>query len=107
MPQGGGGEVGDTAVVEVGESFGARKLRLVDKPDPSAGVSFVAFGSQHLRQESLVREALLGRRGGQLVKLAADGGQLQRFRRGCDGGLGSRLGEPGQGRGHARAPASS
>ena len=30
MAQGGGGEVGDVGVVEVGEPFGARELGLLD-----------------------------------------------------------------------------
>ena len=95
MAEGGGGEVGDPGVIEVGEPFGARELGLVDEPDAAAGVSFVAFGGQYLGQERLMREALLGRCGRQVPELAADGGQLQRFRCCCDGGVSGRLGQPG------------
>ena len=94
-------------MVEVGEPFGARELGFMDEPDAAPGVPFVAFGGQHLSEERLMRQALLGRSGGQLPGLSADGGQLQGFRCGCDGGVGGRLGQPGDGRGHLKAPASS
>ena len=62
VAEGGRGEVGDAGVVEVGEPFGARELGLVDQPDPAPGVPVVAFGGQHLGEERLVGQPLLGRR---------------------------------------------
>ena len=76
-PRVAGGEVGDAGEVEVGEPFDARELGLVDPPDPAAGVAVVAFGGQHLGEERLVGQPLLGRGVGQLRGLGADGGQLQ------------------------------
>ena len=64
MAEDGGGEVGDAGVVEVGEPFGARELGFMDQPDAAPGVPFVAFGGQHLSEERLMRQALLGRSGG-------------------------------------------
>src|SRR4029453_3603959 len=43
----GGGEVGDTGVVEVGEPFGARELGLVDQPDPAASHSAVRTSARN------------------------------------------------------------
>ena len=96
MRQGGWGEVGDAGVVEVGEPFGARELGLVNQPDPAAGVAFVAFGGEHLGQERLVRQALLGRRLGQLRRPGRGWWAAARFSQAaCDRGLSGRFGQSG------------
>jgi hypothetical protein len=103
------GEVDDPGVVEVGESFGAGELGLVDQSEPAAFVAFVALGGEHLGQERFVRQPLLSCCGGHFAGVGADGGQLQRLGRRIDRDVGGWLGEPGHrhGRGHAVAPVSS
>jgi hypothetical protein len=68
-------------------------LAFVDQPDAAPGFAFVAFSGQRLSQKRLMRQVLLGCGGRQLPGLGPDGGQLQGFGGGCDGGVGSRLGQ--------------
>jgi hypothetical protein len=89
-------QVGQPGGVEVGESFGARELGLVDPADPAAGVAFIAFGGEHLGQKCLVGQALFGRGFGDADGLVADRGQGKGSAGGVDRGLGRGVGHGGE-----------